>query len=154
MQSIANLPECWVCHVRFSDVDPPGPANREEHHIIPRQAGGTDGPQVSLCENHHGKLHKVASRMSSNKPYFDLMYGEQGEREKKLLWLASRVYMAFQATAKDPNKKKMVVLTLGQKQQLMLDQLKRVYPQAKSREALYDLALLQLYQRHFAPEPN
>ena len=152
MQSICNLPACWVCQARFSDQNPPGPANREEHHIIPRQAGGTDGPQVSLCDVHHTKLHKIANRLSSNKPYFDLLYGEQGDREKKLLWLASRVYMAFEAVKDDPNKKKMVVLTIDQKKQQMLDMLKRVYPQAKSREAIYDLALAQMYQRHFTPD--
>jgi len=153
MQPLANLPECWVCGARFSDVNPPGPANREEHHIIPRQAGGVDGPQVSLCDMHHSKLHKIANRLSSKKPYFDLLYGDFGERQKKLLWLASRAYMAFQATSGDPNKKKMVVLELDQKKQYMLEMLKRVYPQAKSREAIYDLALAQLYQRHFTPDP-
>jgi hypothetical protein len=152
MQSICNLPACWVCGARFSDANPPGPANREEHHIIPRQAGGTDGPQVSLCDVHHTKLHKIANRLSSKKPYFELLFGESDPNKKKLLWLASRVYMAFQAVANDPNKLKMVVLTLDSNKQKMLDQLKHVYPKAKSREAIYDLALQQLYQRHFTPE--
>jgi|SRR6185437_1280427 len=149
MQPLSKLPACWVCGTRFSDVVPPGPANREEHHIIPRQAGGTDGPLVSLCDGHHAKLHKIALRLSSKKPYFDLLVGEPDAAKQKLLWLASRVYTAFEAVKSDPNKKVMLVLTIDRRKQYMIEQLKKVYPQARSREAIYDLALSAFYQRHF-----
>jgi hypothetical protein len=148
-QPIANLPHCWVCGVRFSDQKPPGPANREEHHIIPRQAGGSDGPQVSLCDVHHTKLHKIALRLSSSKPHFDLLIGEPDAAKHKLLWLASRVFTAFEVMKNDPNKKVMVLISIDRQKQLMIDRLKKVYPKAKSRESIYDLALTSLYQRHF-----
>jgi hypothetical protein len=141
---------CWICSVRFTDAKPAGPANRENHHIIPRQAGGADGPQVSLCENHHGKAHKIAMRMSSNKPYFDLLSGEPDAAKQKLLWLASRIFTAFEAVKGDPNKKVMVVMTLDRKKQKQLQMLQKVYPQAKSREAIYDLALQSLFNRNFS----
>jgi hypothetical protein len=146
---INNLPCCWVCDERFSDAVPPGPLNREEHHIIPRQAGGEDGPQVSLCDGHHSKLHKIASRMSANKPYFDLIHGEPQAYHQKLLWLAVKVRDAFAATADDPNKKRMVVMTLDQTRVKQLDRLRKVYPSARSREAMYNLALEMLYRKHF-----
>lgn len=149
MISHTILDHCWVCSVRFTDARPPGPANREDHHIIPRAAGGSDGPQVSLCENHHGKAHKIALRFSSNKPYFDLTTGEPDSAKLKLLWLASRIDAALKATSKDPNKKTMVILALDRKKQKQIEMLKQVYPQCKSRESIYDLALQALFRKHF-----
>ena len=143
------LQHCWVCETRFNTADPPGPANEERHHIIPKQAGGTDGPQVSLCENHHAKLHKIALRLKSKKPYFEFLVGESDERKQKLLWLASRVFNAFELTSGDPNKKVAVVLALDAQHQQMIDKLKKLYPSLKSREAILNLALENLYRKHF-----
>lgn len=148
MESLV-LDYCYVCGTRFTDVRPPGTANREEHHIIPRQAGGADGPTVSLCDGHHAVLHKIASRMSSGKPHFDLVTGESDANKQKLYWLASRVYNAFQLVKNDPNKKVMVIMTLDRKQQTVIDQLSKIYPRAKSREAVLTLALESLYKKHF-----
>jgi hypothetical protein len=148
MDSI-TLPYCWICEQRFVDSVPPGPMLREEHHIIPRKAGGEDGPLVSLCDSHHAKLHKIANRLSSKKPYFDLLHGESPERQKKLLWLASRVFNAFEATRDDPNKAVSVLLTLDKGMQAKFDLLRKVYPQLKSREALVIFAINSLYQKHF-----
>lgn len=143
------LDHCWVCGTRFVDARPPGPALREDHHIIPRAAGGVDGPQVSLCDTHHTKLHKIALRLKSGKPHFDLLTGEDIERQKKLLWLAIRVHEAFNLTKDDPNKKALAILTLDRRRQQQIEQLKLIYPKAKSREAILDLALQSLYNRHF-----
>lgn len=143
------LPHCWVCGARFTDSNPPGPANKEVHHIIPRQAGGTDGPTVTLCDGHHAKLHKIASCMSSGKPHFDLVTDEGPEQKKRLYWLASRVYNAFQLVKDDPNKLVMVIMTLDQKQQHMIETLRKIYPKAKSREALLNYALENLWRKHF-----
>ena len=60
---------CWVCGVRFKTSLPPGPATREDHHIIPRNAGGEDGPEVSLCERHHAIAHKIAYTIQGKKDY-------------------------------------------------------------------------------------
>lgn len=143
------LPYCWVCERRFTTADPPGPEQEERHHIIPRKAGGEDGPQVSLCLTHHTKLHKIALRLKSKKPYFEFLVGESDARKQKLLWLASRVANAFSLTSGDPNKQVSVVLALDAKSQAMIDKLKKVYPQARSREAILNLALTSLYNKHF-----
>jgi hypothetical protein len=148
MDSI-TLPFCWVCGVRFTDSLPPGPANKEVHHIIPRAAGGSDGPTVTICETHHGKLHKIANCMSSGKPHFSFVSDETPEQKQKLYWLASRVFNAFQLTDDDPNKQVMVIMNLDRKQQLMIDRLRKVYPKARGREALLAFALDSLYSKHF-----
>lgn len=151
MESIF-LPYCWVCKKRFTDSNPPGPANKEVHHVIPRQAGGVKGPTVTICETHHGALHKIALRMKSGKPYFDLLVGDSPEEKQTVIWLASRVHMAFEAVKNDPNKKVVVVIGLNAAQQQMIDRLRVVYPSLKSREALFNLALQNLYNKHFIQE--
>lgn len=144
------LPYCWVCGVRFRDSNPPGMATRNDHHIVPVAAGGKDGPQVSLCSDHHDILHKIALRLSAKKPYFDLLGDETDEQKKKLYWLATVVHNAFSATKGDPNKKTSVIVELDRKQQNMITQLMGVYPNAKSREAIMALALEALFSKHFS----
>lgn len=144
------LDHCWVCGRRFLDARPPGTATRNDHHIIPVAAGGRDGPQVSLCSDHHDILHKIALRLSAKKPYLDLIGDETPEQRKKLYFLATRVYNAFQATKNDPNKKVAAVVELDRKQQDQITQLMGVYPQAKSREAILALALEALFSKHFS----
>jgi hypothetical protein len=149
---IYGLPHCWVCEQRFTDVVPPGRLNREEHHIVPRQAGGTDGPQVSLCDGHHMKAHKIAGRFTASKPFHDLLSTEPTSYHPKLLWLAKKIHDAFELVRDDPNKRKFAMVSLDQRRVKMIDNLKRVYPKAKSREAVLTLALEQLYQRHFTED--
>lgn len=145
------LPHCWCCGSRFVDSNPPGPALKEVHHIIPRKAGGVDGPTVSICVEHHDKAHKIAMRIGSKKPkpYFDLLIGETDDCKNKVLWLATRIANAFAATANDPNKKVSVLLSIDRQEQLMFDQLRKVYPNLKSRESLMKFALHQLWSKHF-----
>jgi hypothetical protein len=147
-----TLPHCWVCGSRFTDVNPPGKENREEHHIIPQAAGGTDGPTVSLCDKHHTALHKIAVHLKSGRPYFVFLQGEPQQAQQKIMWLATQAFNAFEATRNDPNKRAMVLMTLDRKQQVMIEKLRKVYPAAKGREALLDLALTSLYNRHFLPD--
>jgi len=147
MDSIV-LDHCWVCRSKF--VGCGGSANREEHHIVPRAAGGSDGPTVSLCDGHHTCLHKIALSIKSKKPYFQLLLGEPDEAKQKILWLATRVFNAFEAVKNDPNKRVVVILTLDRKKQHQLEVLKKVYPSLRSREALINLALDNLYRRHFS----
>lgn len=146
-----HLPHCWVCQRRFTDVDPPGPENREEHHIIPRQAGGLHGPTVSLCERHHGILHKIAANMNSKnpKPYGHLVADLDPEQQKKILWLSATAANAFKMTKDDPNKKRVVVLTLNPQLDAMLKRLQSIYPQLRSREQVLQVAVESLYNKHF-----
>lgn len=144
------LPHCWVCERRFIDSNPPGHVTRNDHHIVPKAAGGVDGPQVSLCSDHHDALHKIALRLAAKKPYFDLVNEETDDQKKKLYWLATVVHNAFAATKNDPNKKVAAIVELDRKQQDMITQLMNVYPQAKSREAILALALEALFSKHFS----
>lgn len=105
-----RLPHCWVCGLQFSDSGGPSENLRHEHHIIPRAAGGIDGPTVSLCDTHHQLLHKVAVRLIDGKEYFDLLTRDV-ERDKKLLFLASRVQVAMDAVKNDPNKRVLMPLS-------------------------------------------
>jgi hypothetical protein len=144
---ICGLPHCWVCGRRFSDSG--GSEQREEHHIVPRQAGGTDGPQVSLCDTHHTKVHRIEERMAASKPFFDFLQGEGPEQQKKLIWLATRARNAFALTDDDPNKLKFAQVTIDARKHMMIQKLKKVYPKARSREAILTLALESLYRKHF-----
>lgn len=146
----ANMQYCWVCGVRFNDLTTnPGPANREEHHIIPRAYGGSDGPVVSLCDSHHTALHKMAVALASGKPYFQHLNGHSRDQQNKLLFLATRVRDAEAATRNDPNKKASVVLSLDAATASKLDALKKVYPQARSRAGVIKVAIDVLYNRTF-----
>lgn len=149
MLSSMILPHCWVCERRFTDSSPPGHVSRNEHHIVPRAAGGANGPTVSLCSDHHDALHKIALRMSSKKPHFDLVTDESEERRRKLYWLATVVRNSFEATKNDPNKTVMAFMTLDRRQQAMIEQLSKIYPKARSREDILCLALEAFFSRHF-----
>lgn len=141
------LDHCWVCAAKFTDNG--GTETREEHHIIPRAYGGEEGPTVTLCDTHHSKLHRIAVCLKTGKPFFNFLQGESPDRNKKLLYLANAVHNAELATRNDPNKAASAVLSLGARHKEMIEQLKKVYPQAKSREAIMLLALEHLHRKHF-----
>lgn len=143
------LEHCWVCELRFTDVVNPGPASREEHHIIPQAYGGSDGPTVSLCSNHHALLHTVAVMMKGNKSYHELLGGLTTSQQQKVMVLANYAYEAEQATRNDPNKQFLVSIVINRQQVDMIERLKKVYPKARSRQAVYALALEHLYRKTF-----
>lgn len=143
------LDHCWVCGQRFTDANPPGSASREDHHVIPVAYGGADGPLVSLCSSHHAILHRIAVFMKGDKPYFELLANHTEQQRHKILMLAEFVYNAEQATRNDPNKNVLVTLKLGREHRVKLEQLKRVYPQARGRADIVKLAIDTLYSFHF-----
>ena len=142
------FPYCWVCEVRFKSSTPAGIANREDHHIFPRNAGGDDGPLVSLCDSHHSCLHKIASRMHSKKPFKAFLIGETQQTAKKLCWLASMVVKAEASVESDPNKLLRNGVTLNQAETEMMKRLQAVYP-TKSRNDLFRAGLYLLFRKHF-----
>lgn len=142
-----DLPHCWVCGARF--ITHGGTAIVEHHHVIPQAAGGVDGPTVSICTEHHDKLHQIAVQMKASKPHFHYLQGEPQDRIQKLLYLANAVHNAFLVTKNDPNKAASVTLTLKANHKEMVDQLKTIYPRLKSREAIFLHALESLHSRHF-----
>lgn len=136
------LPHCWVCERKFT-------ANlvEERHHIIPRAYGGQDGPQVSLCSDHHTVLHEIGKRVYSGKPFTDLM-SSNAAWNTKLIYLGTIACNARIATENDPNKYQMVVVKLDGLHKKMLLDLKKVYPK-QSQPSLLATALAALHSRHF-----
>lgn len=120
---------------------------RNEHHVIPRSAGGEDGPQCSLCTEHHNKLHRIAECLPK-KPFREWLAGENPERTKKLLWLATRVSNAFEAYRADPNRHVLMSMMLDPKLRQEIEMLKPILG-VKSREAIIRFAVASLHKRHF-----
>lgn len=144
-----TLPHCWVCGTRFVDVPNPGPAMREEHHIIPQAYGGTDGPTVSLCDGHHTALHRIAVALKGGKPYQHFLGTYDPIQISKLLYLATRVQEAEERTRNDPNKRSSVAVTIDSDVRRKLQALAPLYPAAKGRAALIRTAINALYSSHF-----
>lgn len=140
-------PYCWVCNTRFKTSVPPGPANREDHHIFPRNAGGTDGPLVSLCDTDHSNLHLIAKRMHAKKPFKDLLISKTLEQAKKLVWLASKAYEAEKLTQGDANKQVLTSVKLNNADLQRMKKLQQTYPNLNKSEILI-LALRQLFKFH------
>ena len=140
------LPHCWVCEVKF--VGSGGTEQRHDHHVFPQAYGGVDGPEVSVCDSHHSKLHRIAECLIYEKPYHQFLRGESQERVKKLLYLATRIHQMYLVVKNDPNKATSTTMTLTARSQKMIDQLKPVLG-VRSREAVLLKALEALYSRHF-----
>lgn len=136
------LDYCWICRSKFGHS-----VKREDHHVIPRAYGGTDGPQVSLCDSHHSALDLIAKRLYGKKPFTDLLTGD-AEQDKKLLWLASVVCNARILTEGDLNKKQILVLSPKKETFDKLKQLKKVYGNF-SREKMIEFAIDKLFNQHF-----
>ena len=136
------LDHCWVCKRKFGHS-----IKQQDHHVVPRAYGGTDGPQVSLCSAHHTALHEIALKLYTKKPYFDFLTRDP-QQDQKLLWLASVCYNARLATENDPNKKPLVVEHIRKETMAQLKQLKLIYPKT-SRAKLLEAAVNALYSRHF-----
>lgn len=142
-----SLPHCWVCEAKFVGFG--GVEHIEHHHVIPQAYGGADGPTVSLCEKHHQSLHKIAVAMKAEKPHFQFLAGHSPEQQKKLMFLATRVYEAEQLTRNDPNKRAMLVISMDREMTKMINDLKVVLPGVKSRESVVRSALKALWNKHF-----
>ena len=139
---------CWVCSKRFKTSVPPGPANREDHHMVPQNAGGTDGPQVSLCDSHHTVIHKIAIRLKSGKQFKDFLNGEDKTSVKKLLWLATLIVKSERLVVNDPNKSFSSGISLSKTDIAMLNRLRKVFPKS-SRSDLLKAGLNILYKKYF-----
>ena len=143
------LDHCWVCGKRFTNSCPPGLANREDHHIIPRAYVGTDGPQVSLCDGCHTKVHKIQNCLLSKKPYYEFVKGFDSQNVRKLVYLGTCAANAYLATKKDPNKKTLITFSIGGDRVKKLEALKKAIPNLNSRASIYNYALDLLYTKYF-----
>lgn len=116
---------CWVCNERFKTSKPPGPANREDHHIFPRNAGGTDGPLVSLCDSDHTNLHLIARRLHAKKPFADVLIGKNKAQAQRLVWLGSKAYEAEKLFQGDDNKQATILFKPSREE---IEMLRRLQP--------------------------
>ena len=138
---------CWVCNGRFKTSKPPGKHNREDHHIFPRNAGGTDGPLVSLCDSDHRTLHDIAKRLHKRKTYHDLLIGRNASQQKRLVWLGTCVVKAERSTAGDANKLLLNSVKLSPEETKMIVRLQKFYD--KPRSDIFRHALRRLYLTTF-----
>ena len=75
--------DCWCCGCSLPSYA------REEHHVVPRAYGGTDGPTVSLCLVCHTRAHKHAMRVNSV-----LSLPSTSTYERNLLYLAAVIALS------------------------------------------------------------
>lgn len=136
---------CWVCQARFKTSKPPGPANREDHHVFPRNAGGTDGPLVSLCDTDHTNLHLIARRLHAGKPFTDILIGKDAGQAKKLVWLGAKAYEAEKLFQGDANKQATVIWKPSGAEIEMMHRLGKKLG-IRSRSDILSVALSNLYK--------
>lgn len=140
------LDHCYVCGVRFVTANPPGTANEEVHHVVPRAFGGTDGPLVSLCDSCHSKVHKLANMLLFGRTDFSLLEGLDNDSRKRLYYLANVIVRAQKLAENDPNKRTLISFKISGEDAQKLDFLKRVL-NVTSREQVYNLALESLFNK-------
>lgn len=145
------LVSCKACGVELrEDGLPTGNGlSLERHHIIPRAFGGEKGPIVDLCSSDHQLLHSVALCMTSKKPYLQLMSSLNGEHKKAIMWLASRVAAAYEATKNDPNKRVQVTLVLNAALAAKLDKVTKTL-NVNSRTSAIEALINEAYNRRFS----
>ncbi len=61
---LGNKNECWLC-----EREPDNIATFEDHHILPKHLGGTNGPLVYLCADCHTNVHKCATKLLKGASY-------------------------------------------------------------------------------------
>lgn len=108
-------PYCWICNRDFVSVAGVTTAVANEHHVVPRSLGGTNGPTVSLCSEHHDLMHAVAEQLVRDTPIAQVMPLLQGlapPMQQRLLYLADVIIRATRAFADDVNKPYLLQCTL------------------------------------------
>lgn len=140
------LPHCFICGVRF--VGEGGTEQRHDHHVYPRAYGGTDGPEVSICDAHHSAVHRIGECLIREKPHHQFLRGEPQPQVQKLMYLADCIRQIYLAVKNDPNKATSTSMVLTAKHQRMIDALKPIL-KLRSREAVLLRGLEQLYHKHF-----
>ena len=122
---------------------------RNEHHVIPRAFGGSDGPTVSLDTGHHDLLHLVAEKILIGAPWEDFVRNMNKTQKQRLLYLATRVVVAAKTMGADPNKKVGVPLSFSQTQLRMLNSLCKAT--SLGRGELLQMLLEREYIKFFQP---
>ncbi len=104
------MARCAVCQGEWPHL--------EEHHVVPREYGGEDGPTRPLCGSCHGALHKEVHNRTSKNPEaasaFPPEYAGRAEPFVRMIIAAKLRYEALhpsqrtatrrlQVTLRDPN---------------------------------------------------
>lgn len=113
--STISQPFCWVCQAVFFPEGNDPSVIRNDHHVIPRAYGGTDGPTVSLCSADHDMLHLLAQKIISGKDseaHALLKLSPTGQRPR-LMYLAMSIVSAHNLLANDPNKMRSITVRLN-----------------------------------------
>lgn len=150
MSSNGGYVMCRACKVPLrSDGLPTGNGiTLHRHHVIPQAFGGVNGPTVELCTNDHNLLHSVAVCMTGKKPYGHLIADLETEHKTQILWLASRVAIAYEATKNDPNKRVTVTVVLPAKLAKKLDDLMKIF-NVTSRPATIERLIRDAHSKNF-----
>lgn len=137
---------CWVCSsgIRFN-----------EHHVIPRAFGGENGPQVTLCSDHHELIHAIANEIYPNDNPLDALSEHPIEYLGKLSFLVRAINNARRAIDADPRNKKVTFSTVfNHEEHKMLKQLVKTYRSQglTSQDKVVKWALKKFYYSTFKRE--
>ena len=87
-----------------------GTASTDEHHIVPQNAGGTDGPTVSLCANCHNAIHVAARRMRSGKSGEEFLAHLDDESRQRAATLVKCIIIAENNRSEDSHRPMLTVV--------------------------------------------
>ena len=118
---------CWCCGRPFFSQEGLPISIVNEHHVVPRACGGTNGPTVSLNSEHHDLLHRVADARLANKPWQHLCAALPAHQQARILYLADVVYRSTLSTQGEPNRRFLLNVELPPDVGNKLRQLARYY---------------------------
>lgn len=97
---LGGVTSCWLCNAPNNGV-----TTFEDHHIVPRHLGGTNGPLVFLCAHCHTNVHKTAEYWY--KKEFKPLYNNV-QKDVKLKYLAGVICKARQLVEKTKGKQTVI----------------------------------------------
>lgn len=80
-------------------------ATLDSHHIVPREYGGHDGPQLKLCPSCHATLHRCINNSKMKDEFFSIV-------PRKNLNLAKQAIKVLEDLSKAGNKHTKINLTI------------------------------------------
>lgn len=133
-----KLDYCWVT----GDV-----ASLHEHHIIPRECGGENGPTVTLSSDTHTIVHRVAEAYLTKPQPEHARYLRHYARDlpptlnhaealRKIDALARVIVQSTQLTKADPNRRKGYQFKLTAEDDRLVQELKTVFSVTSKEEAI------------------
>lgn len=144
---LGNINCCWLCD------DSPEDSTKvfEDHHIVPRHLGGTNGPIVYLCSDCHTNVHDTARDILKGKQ-LHIKYRIQLQIDK-LLYLSNVIVRAEIEIQKNPQNKIYVFNTiLDYETHEMLTALVKYYRSNKckvNQGIIFKKAISELYRKIF-----